>query len=254
MSYAQSPKKTGLPREVVKWLQSLDLSVYPKNVRRDLSSGYLVAEMFSHYYPQDFPMHSYDKGASLSTKQRNWSQIQRSLQKHHLHLMKEVIDGTIHCKPGAAELMVQEVYTVLTKRSIRNIQSPESDFTDDNYQELLPTVARSTASTAIKNNLRITEIMAVPDVSTNRRKAEVILHRHLRHKAAGRVLSPGQFKVKHDLGHLAATPVSSICGEECNSSSGHITSKSCSSSPAWSRADVSFKEIKVHQPVRRSVN
>ncbi|XP_010727800.1 spermatogenesis-associated protein 4 isoform X2 [Larimichthys crocea] len=241
MSYAQSPKKTGLPREVVKWLQSLDLSVYPKNVRRDLSSGYLVAEMFSHYYPQDFPMHSYDKGASLSTKQRNWSQIQRSLQKHHLHLMKEVIDGTIHCKPGAAELMVQEVYTVLTKRSIRNIQSPESDFTDDNYQELLPTVARSTASTAIKNNLRITEIMAVPDVSTNRRKAEVILHRHLRHKAAGRVLSPGQFKVKHDLGHLAATPVSSIC-------------ESCSSSPAWSRADVSFKEIKVHQPVRRSVN
>lgn len=30
--------------------------------------------------------------------------------------------------------------------------------------------------------------------------------------------------MKHDLGHLAATPVSSICGEECNSSSGHITS------------------------------
>lgn len=46
-------------------------------ISRDLSSGYLVAEMFSHYYPQDFPMHSYDKGASLSTKQRNWSQIQR---------------------------------------------------------------------------------------------------------------------------------------------------------------------------------
>ncbi|XP_023253876.1 spermatogenesis-associated protein 4 isoform X1 [Seriola lalandi dorsalis] len=209
MSYAQCPKKAGLPREIVKWLQSLELSFYPKNVRRDFSSGYLVAEIFSRYYPQDFPEHSYDKGTSLSAKQRNWSQIERSLQKQNLHLRKEVVDGTIHCKPGAAELLVKEVYTILTNRSIWGVEGPESDFTDQEYQKLLPTLARSTASKAIKNNLRITEIMAKPDISTNQRKAEVILHRHLEHRAAERALNP----------------------ELCSSST-------------WSRAAVSFKEKK----------
>ncbi|XP_073343236.1 spermatogenesis-associated protein 4 [Pagrus major] len=257
MSYEHAPIKTGLPREVVKWLHGLDLSFYPKNVRRDFSNGYLMAEIFSHYYPQDFSAHSYDRGTALSAKQRNWSQIERSLQKQkqNLHLIKEVIDGTIHCKPGAAELLVQEVYTVLTNRSIRNVQGPESDFTDREYQEFLPTVARSTASKAIKNNLTMTEIMAEPDISTNQRKAEVILHRHLEHQAAERVLYPGRFKVKPNLGQLAAKNlVSSSRGDECSDgpSSADTASKSCSSS-TWRRAAVSYKEIKVHQPIRRSL-
>ncbi|XP_026213850.1 spermatogenesis-associated protein 4 [Anabas testudineus] len=253
MYYAECPKRTGLPREIHKWLQSLDLSFYPKTVRRDFSNGYLVAEMFSHYYPQDFPKQLYDKGTSLTAKQKNWSRIERSLQKQNRHLTKEVVDGTIHCKPGAAELLVHEVYTILTNQSIRDIEGPETDFTDQEYQELLPTLARSTASKAIKNNLRVTEIMAEPDISTNQRKVEVILHRHLEHKAAEKMLNPERFKVKHQ-GQLAAkNVVSSNQGNECfdSPSSGCTTSKSFSST--WSQAAVSFKEIKVHQPVRRSL-
>ncbi|XP_044061877.1 spermatogenesis-associated protein 4 [Siniperca chuatsi] len=255
MSHAQSLKKTGLAREVVKWLQSLDLSFYPKNVLRDFSNGYLVAEIFSRYYPQDFPVHSYDKGTSLSAKQSNWRQIEKSLQKQNLHFMKEVIDGTIHCKPGAAELLVQEVYSILTNRSIRDVQDPEPDFTDKEYQGLLPPLARSTASKAIKNNLRITEMMAEPDISTNHRKAEVILHKHLEHKAAERVLNPGRFKVKPNQGQLAAKNlVPSSRADECSDSpsSGDTTSKLCSLS-TWSGAVVPFKEIKVRQPARRSL-
>ncbi|XP_036932909.1 spermatogenesis-associated protein 4 isoform X3 [Acanthopagrus latus] len=246
MSYPHPPKRTGLPREVVKWLHGLELSFYPKNVRRDFSNGYLVAEIFSHYYPQDFSAHSYDKGTSLSAKQRNWSQIERSLQKQNLHLMKEVVDGTIHCKPGAAELLLQEVYTVLTNRSVRYVQIPEPDFTDQEYQEFLPAVARSTASKAIKNNLTMTEIMAEPDIITNQRKAEVILHRHLEHKAAERVLYPRRFKVKPNLGQLAdKNVVSSSRGDECSDSpsSADTASQPCSSS-TWRGAAVPFKEIK----------
>nr|XP_020500734.1 spermatogenesis-associated protein 4 [Labrus bergylta] len=256
MSYPQSPKHRGVQREVLKWLQSLELSFYPNNVRRDFSNGYLVAEIFSCYYPRDFPVHSYDKGTSLCVKRRNWSQIERSLQRQSLHLMKEVIDGTIHCKPGAAELLVQHIYTILTQRSIRNVQSPEtSDFTDREYQGLLPTLARSTASQAIKNNLRTTEIMAEPDITTNQRKAESILHMHLQHKSEERALNPGRFQVKPNLGHLAArTSVPAGRGDvrSDSRSSRDVTSKSCSSS-TWTGAVVSFKEIKVCQPVTRSL-
>lgn len=45
--------------------------------QRDFSNGYLVAEIFSWYFPRDFHMHSYDNGASVAAKQSNWSQIER---------------------------------------------------------------------------------------------------------------------------------------------------------------------------------
>uniref|UniRef100_A0A3Q3W112 Spermatogenesis-associated protein 4 n=1 Tax=Mola mola TaxID=94237 RepID=A0A3Q3W112_MOLML len=214
MSYAQSPKRTGLPREVVKWLQNLNLPFYPMNVRRDFSNGYLVAEIFSRYYPH-FPMHSFDNGTSLSAKQRNWSQIEKSLQKINLRLMREVIDGTIHCKPGAAEQLVQTVYTILTNR--RDAQGPESGCTDQEHQPILPTLANSysTASKANKINPRITQNTAEPGVNTNQRKAEVILHQHPEHKVVRRLLYPGCFKAKPTLGRPAAkNPVVSSCRDE----------------------------------------
>ncbi|XP_038555093.1 spermatogenesis-associated protein 4 [Micropterus salmoides] len=215
----------------------------------------MCAEIFYQYYPKDFPVHSYDKGTSLSAKQRNWSHIERTLQKQNLHLMKEVIDGTVHCKPGAAELLVQEVYTILTKQSISDVMDSKTDFTNKEYQGLLPTLARSSATKAIKNNLRITEIMAEPDISPNHRKAEVVLHQRLELKAADKVLSPGFFKVKSNLGQLAVKNlVQSIRSDECfdSHSSGDTTSQLCSSS-TWSGAVVSLKEIKVCQPVKRSL-
>ncbi|KAF0040063.1 hypothetical protein F2P81_008298 [Scophthalmus maximus] len=174
MFYAQCPKTTGLPREVVKWLRSLDLTLYPKNVRRDFSSGYLVAEIFSRYYPQDFPEHSYDKGTSLSAKQKNWSRMERIRIQN-----RQTFTSNAHLSR-----------TIIYISSVRDAERPGLDFTDREYQERLPTLARPTASTAIKSNLATTETMAEPDVSTNRRKAEVILRRHLEDRAAERALHP----------------------------------------------------------------
>lgn len=44
---------------------------------RDLSNGYLVAEIFSRYYPHDISVYSYHNGVSFSSKQKNWSRIQK---------------------------------------------------------------------------------------------------------------------------------------------------------------------------------
>ncbi|KAF4104851.1 spermatogenesis-associated protein 4 [Onychostoma macrolepis] len=203
MAYSQSPKKAGLPREVLKWLQSLDLSFFPKNVRRDFSNGYLVAEIFSWYFPKDFHMHSYDNGASLAAKQSNWSQIERFFEKQNISLLKEVIDGTIHCKPGAAELLVQEIYSFLTNRRIQTIQKVEQGFTDKAYQDQLPMVARATASVAIKSNLSLSEVIAEPNIIANQRKVLAIIHRHIEQRKEERTQDPKRFDVKPTLGEQA---------------------------------------------------
>ncbi|KAL7863486.1 hypothetical protein SRHO_G00124700 [Serrasalmus rhombeus] len=203
MAYSQPPKRTGLPREVLKWLQSLDLSFSPKNLRRDFSNGYLVAEIFSRFYPEDFPMHSYSNGSSLATKQANWTQIEKVLMKQHLSLVKEAVEGTIHCKPGAAEALVQEMYTLLTNKRIKTVQQEELDFTDRSYQEQLPIVARATASKAIKNNMRLSEEMAEPNITAKQQKIQSIIHRHVEQRKDERSRHPKRFGVKPTLGEQA---------------------------------------------------
>ena len=43
------------------------------NTSRDMTNGYLVAEIFSWYFPQEIEMHMYNNGVSLDSKLRNWS-------------------------------------------------------------------------------------------------------------------------------------------------------------------------------------
>ncbi|KAJ8382952.1 hypothetical protein SKAU_G00037300 [Synaphobranchus kaupii] len=251
MAYAQALKKTGVPREVLKWLQSLDLSLSTKNTRRDFSNGYLVAEIFSWYYPEDFPMHSYGNGASLPTKLSNWSQIERFLLKQNIRLPQDVIDGTIHCKPGAAELLIQDIYSLLTNRRVRTLGDDEVDFTDRRYQDNLPMVARATASKAIKNNLRLSEVIAEPSIDANKQKIQGIIRMHLQRRQAERAEDPKRFNMKPTLGALAVRLPPPAQGWK----EPPVIKPSAKMSPvtSTSNAIVQFKEINVRQTDKPSV-
>merc|ERR1712027_305107 len=99
----------------------------------------------------------------------------------------------------------------------------DNDFTDRNYQFGLPMHARSTTSTAIKNNMKITEFITEPNIITNMEKAEGIIKRHTEHRRIQREQDPTRFKIKPTLADLAfrnspREPKSNSQNEESNSS------------------------------------
>ncbi|XP_073075310.1 spermatogenesis-associated protein 4 isoform X1 [Manis javanica] len=223
--YPHAPRSSRLSRSVLRWLQGLDLSFFPRNVNRDFSNGFLVAEIFTIYYPADLKLSFFENGTSLKVKLDNWAQLEKFLARKKFKLPKELIHGTIHCKAGVPEILIQEIYTLLTHRDIsfftsrvKSIQDDFVSFTDYGYQMRLPLVTRSTASKSIKDNIRLSELMSNPNMLSNELKVEFLLLLQMLQRKLSRKLNPKWFEVKPTVGestldHLPAQ----TCRHKCNS-------------------------------------
>ncbi|XP_046772036.1 spermatogenesis-associated protein 4 isoform X1 [Gallus gallus] len=185
-----------LPRPVLRWLLSLGLSVSPRNYRRDFSNGYLVAEILSRRFPAHVQPDAYRNGCSLAAKLSNWSQLRRFLAKQEFDIAQELIEGTIHCKPGAAESLLRQLCAALTGSRTESLQDWQVDFTDSCYQTQLPVAARATTSTAIKSNIRLTEVLVEPSICINRQKAIAIINMHMGMRMREREENPRRFNIK----------------------------------------------------------
>ena len=73
--------RSKLPREIWRWLLGFSLKGRIKNVRRDFSNGYVIAQVLQHYYPKDIELPEYRNGDSLPTKVANWHQLELFFKK-----------------------------------------------------------------------------------------------------------------------------------------------------------------------------
>lgn len=162
---------SGLPREVFKWMQSLDLSYSVRHVKRDFCNGFLVAEIFNRYYKADIAMHSFDNGASMKRRKDNWEMLQRFFLKRSIPVSQAEIDAVIHCQPHAASELVVRVYNMLTGHEAR--YEPPAE-----VEEYRPAFARPTASLRIKQTLKEPSAAETDDRRAERQTAERAVEAH----------------------------------------------------------------------------
>mmetsp|Transcript_18548 Transcript_18548/g.16142 ORF Transcript_18548/g.16142 Transcript_18548/m.16142 type:complete len:116 (+) Transcript_18548:28-375(+) len=105
-----------LPREVIHWLDRLDLAYSVRNCRRDLANGFIVAEILSRYFPKEINIYSYDNGLKNSKKLDNWQRISKILKAKDLEIPKEEFEPVVYYAKGAAELVLKKLYEFLEKR------------------------------------------------------------------------------------------------------------------------------------------
>jgi len=85
-------------REVLRWVQSLDLSYSVKNPKRDFANGFLVAEIYSRYYDREVQMHGFTNGTAKRIKDDNWYQLDKFFRKSKIRThSKEDVAAVANC-------------------------------------------------------------------------------------------------------------------------------------------------------------
>uniref|UniRef100_A0A7R9YU19 Calponin-homology (CH) domain-containing protein n=1 Tax=Chlamydomonas euryale TaxID=1486919 RepID=A0A7R9YU19_9CHLO len=102
-----------LPRELLKWTLSLDLSYPIKNPRRDLCNGFVFAEMLSRYYPGDVQMHSFENVTSNERKKSNWELLTKLFKRKRIPVEKALVDRVVAADGDAAVELLQTIYSFI---------------------------------------------------------------------------------------------------------------------------------------------
>ena len=154
-------------REVIKWIQSLDLTDAVKNPQRDVANGYLFAEVLSRYYPTLVSMHSFHREIGLSYREINWQLILKILSKTDLAINIELIYPVKHYQAGAADALLESLYAALTKQ--KPVQA-----TAHHLKEQSPNYTKPTATTKLKDHM----LDIIADETTREIKAIQIVENH----------------------------------------------------------------------------
>lgn len=109
-----------MQREVIKWLQSLDLTHPVRNPRRDFCNGFTAAEIVSRYAdPSVLTMAAITNSSSSESRRCNWQLVLTALQKLGCRTISSfAVDNVVALNPNAALNVLENMYEFLTKRAL----------------------------------------------------------------------------------------------------------------------------------------
>ncbi|CAK4636164.1 hypothetical protein LEN26_010368 [Aphanomyces euteiches] len=199
-----------LNRELLRWLQSLDLAYSLKNIKRDFSNGFLIAEILSRYYDKDISMHSFDNGIGLKVKKDNWDQLLKFMQKvPDLDPLggKVAADAVMHCENGAAVVYLGKLYQCLTKRELQTVQPRP-------VEEDIPPYAKPTGATLIREKMRGSDFAETSDELQIGQKTRSINARHEEALQLERITDTDRFGPASNESKLVRGRKQKLVGEE----------------------------------------
>ena len=187
---ARETNRARPPRELVKWLQSLDLSYKIKNISRDLANGFCIAEILSRYpvpfvtsLPYDVTnyyrvnMHQFSNGISFSERTTNWEHITEILTKKYHMTYPPDLPEKVKCQaPNAALEFLVLLYKFLTRKNLNVLNQVDETEKFKNYAEfsILPNYMRPTTNLLIRDN----ELQRIKDDLVRKFKIENTIQNH----------------------------------------------------------------------------
>ena len=178
---------TTLPREVLVWIQSLNLTYKISNPKRDLANGWLFAELLSRYHPDEIEMYQFDNGFKLEKKKNNWLHLQKFMNRMQIPVTPADWDPVMHAAPNAAYSLLKKFYTILTGREIQDELAPiQEQYMQD---ALDPEYAKPTIAKKMKER----ELVRIQDEKVKQDMAKTIINVHNETLREEKVTNPDRF-------------------------------------------------------------
>ncbi|CBY09407.1 unnamed protein product [Oikopleura dioica] len=144
-------------------------------------------------------MSQMNQGTSFNSMNANWDLVRNFLarpENSDLVISKDEIDGILHAKPGAVELVLIGMFQFFTGKELKTLVGEYNfDFNDGEYQSRLPFHARNTASTSVKANTKITETLADGDSAREQLRNSKVLSQFELNKVITKAEHPNRFNV-----------------------------------------------------------
>ena len=97
------------------------------NLRRDFQTGENLGHILNHYFRGHtgaIPLEQFNRGTSFRSRDSNWALIRKFLaraENNNLIIPAEELNGTLHGKPGAAEVIIMRFYQYFTGSRIKTL-------------------------------------------------------------------------------------------------------------------------------------
>ena len=189
---ARESNRQMFPREVKKWIQSLDLSYKIKIISKDLANGFCIAEILSRYpvpylsnQGQPFSvtpvyrvnMQEFNNGNSFKERETNWKHLVDILnRKYQMTFPRDLPSRIINFAPNAAFEFLLMLYTFLTKKTVKILNKVDETEKFKNPVEIqnMPNYMKPTANLLIRDK----EIQRIPDDLIRGIKIEDLIENH----------------------------------------------------------------------------